>query len=228
MSGIEPTTSRDVAKRTLVELFVAYTLITVTVWSSGGTQRVLFYVSGGWILLTSLFPRSTRELAGFKLSALRRSWWIIATALVGGGVALAGASSIGTLHLPGRIEQLPMRLVGYVVWSFVQQFILQDYFLQRVRRLVTNTWVAVATAALLFTLAHLPNPLLTIGALLWGIISCALFVRYRDLYSLGIAHAVLGLCVAFTVPEALHHGMRVGAGYRTYHPSHASHSTQPE
>ena len=218
MPGTNQAAGRDFATRMLFELGVAYTLITVTVWTSGRSQRVLFYTSGGWILLTSLFPRHTRELIGLKPFGLRRSWWIIATALTFGSAAVVLAARLGTLHLPGRLEQLPMRIFGYVVWSFVQQFILQDYFLYRLRRLTANITFAVVATALLFALAHLPNLLLTTTALFWGITSCALFTRYRDIYSLGVAHALLGLCIAFTIPDAVHHGMRVGSGYATYHP----------
>jgi len=70
-----------------------------------------------------------------------------------------------------------MRMFWYVVWSFVQQFILQDYFLYRLRRLTANITFAVIATAFLFALAHLPNLLLTIAALFWGITSCALFTR---------------------------------------------------
>ena len=56
MPGTEQTTRGDLTTRTLLELLVAYTLILITVWTSGRTQRVLFYASGGWILLNSYFP----------------------------------------------------------------------------------------------------------------------------------------------------------------------------
>jgi membrane protease YdiL (CAAX protease family) len=228
MPSTEQIAKRHLTTRTLLELLVAYTLILITAWTSGRTQRFLFYASGGWILLNSIFPRRTRKLVGFRLSGLQHSWWIAATVLAAGGFAVAIAADVGTLQLPSRIEQLPVRIFGYVVWSFVQQYILQDYFLQRLRRLTAHTSIAVVTTGLLFALAHLPNPLLTIAALVWGVTSCALFMRYRDIYSLGVAHAVLGLCIAFTVPDAMHHGMRVGSGYMTYHARPASHSTQPE
>ena len=225
MPTTEQKASGSLTTRTLLELCVTYALILITIWTSGRTQRVLFYTTGGWILLSSLFPRQSRELGGLKPSGLQRSWWIIATALAAGGLAVAIAAHLGTLHLPSR---LPARIPGYVVWSFVQQYILQYYFLQRLRRLTAHTSLAVVTTGVLFALSHLPNPLLTIAALFWGVTSCALFVRYRDIYSLGVAHAVLGLCVAFTVPDAMHHGMRVGSGYKTYHGRPASHSTQPQ
>jgi len=49
------------------------------------------------------------------------------------------------------------------------------------------------------------------------VISCLLFRRYRNLYALGLAQGLLGLCFAVCVPDALNHHMRVGLGYLHYH-----------
>ena len=117
-------------------------------------------------------------------------------------------------------------LLGYIVWSFVQQFILQDYFLLRLRRLLPNARAAVVAAALLFSQAHLRSPLLTVAALFWGIVSCALFLRYRDLYSLGVVHTVFDLCILVTVPDSVHRQMRVGLVYLQYHT--ATYSGEPQ
>ena len=104
----------------------------------------------------------------------------------------------------------------------MQQFLLQSYFLPS----------AIAASASrqgdarhrggfhIFALAHLPNPVLTPITLVWGLIACVLFLRYRNASTpLGIAHGIMGLCVAVTVPNSLHHNMRVGLGYLRYHPS---------
>jgi hypothetical protein len=52
--------------------------------------------------------------------------------------------------------------------------------------------------------------------LVWGAISCLLFRRYHNLYALGLAQGLLGLCFAICVPDALHHHLRVGLGYLRY------------
>jgi membrane protease YdiL (CAAX protease family) len=88
----------------------------------------------------------------------------------------------------------------------------------RFTRLVRSRWLAVTLAALLFAIAHLPNPVLVVLTLVWGIVACILFLRYRNLYTLGIAHAVLGICIAITVPNHIQRHMRVGLGYLHYHP----------
>jgi len=74
----------------------------------------------------------------------------------------------------------------------------------------------VSLAGVLFAAAHLPNLWLTVATLAWGAISTALFLRYRNIYALGLAQGLLGLTFAVCVPEALSHHLRVGLGYLRY------------
>jgi hypothetical protein len=76
---------------------------------------------------------------------------------------------------------------------------------------------AVIVAATLFAIAHLPNAFLMVVTLVWGVTACALFLRYRNLYSLGVAHGIVGLCLAIAIPNAVHHQMRVGLSYFKWH-----------
>jgi membrane protease YdiL (CAAX protease family) len=118
---------------------------------------------------------------------------------------------------------------GYALWTFVQQFLLQGFFLPRLLRLLPGPKSAALAAAGLFALAHLPNPILTVVTLIWGFAACMLFVRYRNLYSLAIAHAVFGITIAITVPGPVIRNMRVGLGYLTYgHRHRPSPSFQPQ
>ena len=80
---------------------------------------------------------------------------------------------------------------------------------------------AALAAAAIFSLAHLPNPILSVITFVWGLAACLLFMRYRNLYTLVIAHAILGVTLAATVPGPVIHNMRVGLGYLTYSPHRA-------
>jgi membrane protease YdiL (CAAX protease family) len=73
-----------------------------------------------------------------------------------------------------------------------------------------------ACCAVLFSTAHLPNFALAVATLAWGIVSCTLFLRHRNLYALGLVHGILGLCVAISVPDVVTHHMMVGLGYLHY------------
>ena len=52
------------------------------------------------------------------------------------------------------------------------------------------------------------------------------FLHYRNLFTLGIAHAILGVCVAISVPATVQHNMRVGLGYLKYRPHGRHHLNQ--
>jgi hypothetical protein len=117
--------------------------------------------------------------------------------------------------------------IAYAVWSGVQQFLLQGFFLVRFLRLIPGSWQAALVAAALFASAHLPSPFLAPITLIWGFVACLLFLRYRNLYPLALAHAILGITIALTVPGTLDHNMRVGLGYLTYDPHHPHHRHLP-
>ena len=93
-------------------------------------------------------------------------------------------------------------------------------FLPRCLALLNGKVSAALLAGVLFSLAHLPNPILTPITLFWGFAACLLFLHYRNLYPLAIAHAILGVTIAITIPGPVDHNMRVGLGYLTYGHTH--------
>ena len=134
--------------------------------------------------------------------------------------AVLVARDLGTYHPLYSPPPFLVHVSGYVIWAFLQQFILQAYVLLRLLRMKLPQRWAVVVAAVMFMCAHIPNPVLIPLTLAWGLISCVLFLRYRNLYTLGLAHGILGICIAVTVPNAIQHHMRVGLGYMHYHPHH--------
>jgi membrane protease YdiL (CAAX protease family) len=104
---------------------------------------------------------------------------------------------------------------GYVIWAFLQEFILQSFFFHRCKQLYGGR-AAVWIAATLFALAHLPNAPLTVAALVGALFFCEMFRRYPSIYPLGTVHAMLGLTLAIIAPDRLLHHMRVGIGYLRY------------
>jgi hypothetical protein len=200
-----------------VEVFAAWGLIEATIWSSGKTQFKLFWFSALFILATTVAHRPRLRELGLSLSGLRSSLWVIpgAAALSSAAVLIAWAS--GTLHPLFGVIGTATHSGGYALWAVFQQFILQSYFFLRLEKLI-STRAAVLLSAGLFCLVHIPNPVLVAVCLIAGWLACEIFRRNRNIYTLGIAHAILGLTVAVTVPNDLHRHMRVGIGYYHYHP----------
>jgi hypothetical protein len=205
--------------RDLMELVVGYALILLVIWIPRPWQRWFYWAAIVWIL--AVVPGSFREWEmGLRVAGFRRSLWIFGAALIASGIAIAIAARLGTLHFPPSRGRLLLGFLSYGVWAFVQQFLLQDFFLLRLLRLTQSAIAAVTMAVGMFMVAHLPNPVLTPASLLWGAISCVVFLRYRNLYTLGMAHAVLGITIAITVPGPVVHNMRVGLGYMRYRAPH--------
>jgi hypothetical protein len=131
-------------------------------------------------------------------------------------LAVAAALHEHTLHPDPAFALYVKNFWGYAIWSFAQQLLLQGFFLTRLIRLLPSPRWAAFAAAGIFAVAHLPNPILTGLTIVWGTIACFLFLRYRNLFPLAMAHAILGICVAVTLPGPVIRNMRVGLGYLTY------------
>jgi hypothetical protein len=186
------------------------------IWTPSPSQRFLFWIAFAWILTTTLVYRPDANTLGLRLCGQRSSLWIMAGGLLFAGLLFGVAFELHTLHPLHGAGSLGSHMAGYLLWAFEQQFILQDYFLVRLLRIIPNQSAAVFAAAVLFSTAHLPGLLLTAGTLAWGVVSCTLFLRYRNLCALGFVHGILGLCVAISVPDAVTHHMMVGWGYLHY------------
>jgi hypothetical protein len=205
--------------RDSLELTICYGLVLSVIWTPNPAQRILFWIALAWILTTTLIDRADANTLGLRPSGLRCSLWITAWALLFASLFVVIALDLHTLHrLHHGAGSLASHVLGYLLWALEQQFILQDYFLLRLLRILPNQSTAVIAAAVLFSTAHLPGPLLTAASLSWGIVSSILFLRCRNLYALGLVHGILGLCVAISVPDAVTHHMMVGLGYLRYHP----------
>jgi len=210
-----------VSFRTVAELTIGFTAIMVVLWLPAREQNIFGPVAMlAPLALVLLCERPTLSRLGLGWRGLVCSLWILPAAAATAAGGLLVAYLLGTFH---DLYKPDLRHVGgYVLWTIYQQFLLQDYFMPRLTR-VLNTEAAIAFAALLFAMAHLPNVALTIATLLWGAASCALFRRYRSLVVLGIAQGLLGLTFAVCVPDIYLHHMRVGLGYWHYHPQVRSH-----
>ena len=206
------------AGRVLLELWVGYGLIVLVIWTSRPLQRYLYGAAVLWIALVTYLSFDSLRAMGLRVTGFHRSLWFVLAAVVAAAIGVMVALAKGTLHPPrGGLVRFIATFWGYCLWAFFQQFLMQDFMLLRLLRLLPVK-AAVTATAVLFALAHLPNPILTPLTLLWGLAACALFLRYRNLYVLAVVHAIFGVTLAITVPANTIHNMRVGLGYLTYHP----------
>jgi len=227
ISGGEVSKARS-RRRDFVELALAYGLILLVIWTPRPWQKLLWWVAAASVATIAGLSFDGLKAVGLRRTNFLRSLWVAGLALLAAAVAILVANRMHTLRMPGGIVPFIETYAAYAIWSFVQQFLLQGFFLLRLLRLLPGQKAAALAAAAIFAAAHLPSSILTPVTLLWGFAACLLFLRYRNLYTLAMAHAILGIAIAITVPGPLDHNMRVGLGYLTYgHTHHASHSAQP-
>lgn len=199
----------------LIETLIGFGLIMATVWTAKFEQRSFFWISAAWF-------------ACFAAVALRRCWRNItfppfnfSVVVIAGGIAvaggiIAGAARIGTLHRLFGMKDPVQHAAMYILWAVIQQLIQQKFFLDRFEQLTSRGALASFTAAALFAVAHIPNPVLVPVTFLGGWVLSEIYRRYRYVLPLGIAHGLVGIAVALSVPDGIQHHMRVGLGYLTY------------
>jgi hypothetical protein len=214
--------------RAILELALGYGLILLVLWTPRPWQRPLYILAAVVVAAILCFGFTTTQSMGLRTTNFLRSLWIVAVALAISTLSIALAAHFHTLHREHGPLAFFKRYWGYALWSFVQQLLLQDFFLRRLRLLLPSAGLAVFASAAIFSIAHLPSPVLTIVTFIMGLAACLLFLHYRNLYPLAIAHAILGITIAITLPNAILHNMRVGLGYLRYtqhHPqrSHSDH-----
>ncbi|KAA6458752.1 CPBP family intramembrane metalloprotease [Acidobacteria bacterium AB60] len=217
LRAADPSATGRLRSRAILDIVLAYGLILATIWSPRPFQQWIYLLAAAWIVVSTARSFPGWNALGFRTGGFWRSSWVIAAAILFAALATAAATRLHTLRQPVSGRSWIMTFGGYVVWSFAQQFLLQSYFLHRFRQLIPSQTKAALAAAGIFAAAHLPNPILVPVTLIWGLCACFVFLRHRNLYPLAVTHAILGICVAVTVPGPLIHNMRVGLGYVRYH-----------
>ena len=226
ISPVAAATQKRRAFWDILELLIGYSLVLIVIWTPRPLQHWLYFLALGWFILSISLTFESWKAMGCCFAGFWRSSWVVGLAVILAGVATYFASSYHTLHQPGTPEQWIRAFGGYAIWALMQQLLLQGYFLARTLRVIPSANLAALLTGSIFATAHLPNPILTPLTLIWGLTACLIFIRTRNVYPLAIAHAILGICVAVTVPATILHNMRVGIGYLRYQPTqiHLSHS----
>ena len=133
-------------------------------------------------------------------------------------VAVTGALTVGMLlsswHFPswkGAASTLPVTMV----WATAQQYGLLCVFYRRLHDLLGNVAGAVAGAAVLFAVFHLPNSFLMVVTLAAGAVACVLYRREPNVFVIGIAHTLISFSLYYSLPFSITAQLRVGPGYYT-------------
>jgi membrane protease YdiL (CAAX protease family) len=149
---------------------------------------------------------------GLDWRGMLRGSWLLAATLVLAAAILATAYFSGSLHRLWGLEHPWFAVGAYTCWAFIQEFMLQCFCARMLRALVSRV-TSLLLSGVVFSLAHLPNPSLTLVTFFAGIAFTAIYARKKNLYVVAVIHAVLGLTLAVSTPDAWFHGLRVGRDF---------------
>ena len=197
----------------LLQVALVFGLILVAVWTpQGRINSVVSLAAAGLVIVLAFHAHSPEELG------LARPFSGTLVTLAAGALLVFVIAATGSLtRTIGPPQPLPWyRAWQYAIWALLQQFILQSFMYLRLESVVGSRR-AVVTAAVLFSLAHIPSPWLVALSLMGALFFCEMFRRYRNIFPLGLVHAALGLTIAASLPDRWLHHMRVGLGYLRYH-----------
>jgi hypothetical protein len=162
-------------RREIVEIAVGYGLILLVVWAPRPWQKMLWWVAA--ISIAVIVARSFEGLKSMGLSTENffRSLWVVGLALLGTAVAVAIAAARHTLHVPGTPVLFVKSYAGYALWAFVQQFLLQCFFLPRFLRLFPNAETRGGCGGCRLCDGASAQPYSRAVTLLWGFAACLAF-----------------------------------------------------
>ena len=207
-----------------------FLLIQLAIWSSGIMKifswligvAPLAFVLNYWRQNPQTFKSLFRPAGNEKYYLLMFLTFLIffrAIALAG---ELWNPSFFAIPHLPLKILK---SFLFYLPWAFFQQLLLNGYFYNRLCGLTDaplenshglSRKNAVLISGILFSLMHIPNPVLLAIALIGGWLSAYFFQRTRNIYLLAVIHAILAVLTMYCLPEAWHHHLHIGPGFWNY------------
>lgn len=106
-----------------------------------------------------------------------------------------------------------LRYFSLPLWALFQQYALNGFINRRAQLAFGTGAKSVALVAIVFSLLHLPNPLLAILTLIGGLVWAVAYQRQPNLFALALSHALVSLTLALNISPDLLNSLRVGFKY---------------
>jgi hypothetical protein len=197
----------------MTALIVSYTWL----WQRSFPGAFLVCITGYFgigILGHRLRGESARSI-GLRLDnwlpAMRNASVVVVVAVSG---ALIAGAILDSWHFPDWdivLVTLPLSFL----WATAQQYGLLCVFYRRSQDLFGSATIAVASAAVLFAVFHLPNGFLMAVTFTAGAAACVLYRWQPNIIVIGIAHALISFTLYNALPGKITSNLRVGPKYYT-------------
>ncbi len=206
------TTASGERSGVLLRLLFPIVLLEAALWAPR-PLAVLCGICALWYVSWHLWEVAGKSAAlGLDLRGLLKAPVLLGATSMIAIALLAAAYYSGSLHRLWGLQNPWYAALGYVCWALIQEFMLQCFCFRMLRVLVSRVG-SLLLSGVVFSIAHLPNPSLTLLTFFAGIAFTFIYVRKRNLYVVALIHAILGLTLAVSAPDAWFHGLRVGRDF---------------
>jgi len=197
----------------MVEVAAFYSLAMFIIWAGDNFRPTILLAALIMVALcvgSNILHEDGRERIGFNSSQFLPCLGWAALVTIPVVVPLAFLAAKARFFWPWN---LAWSLAGYPLWGFAQQYTLLAFVNNRLEdalpgREALLPWIN----GFLFSMAHLPNPVLMFFTFVAGVAFTAIFRRHRHLIPLALAHAIVGVAISLAFAN-INGVMSVGPGY---------------
>jgi membrane protease YdiL (CAAX protease family) len=198
----------------LAEAFGVFGFVMLFIWKLLLFHPALAILVPAFTVATHAARRESVRWLGFAWKDFRTALSLLVWAGAPAGLFLAAGSLAGTVRrmTPG---EMALGFSAYVVWGVFQQYLLNGFLANRLAEFAggPRSRLVPLVAAALFSLVHLPNWFLMAVTFAGGYLSVRVYQRYRSLYVLGIAHALIAFALFLAVPDSVSGHFLIGPRY---------------
>ena len=192
----------------LLEPLGVFAMIVAYIWRWRFVHPLSWILILGLVLVSHALRRETPASIGFRVANLKTALRVLmptATLLALTLLAMGAIfHTIRSVTLTSALGSLAL----YCFWGLFQQYLLNGYFLNRFVKISRS--FAPLMAAISFSAIHTPNWFLIIVTFFAGFVCAKIYLKFRNLYVLGLAHGVIGFLLYFCVPDTISHHLYVG------------------
>ena len=199
----------------LLELGMVFLLVMGFIWFAKDSRQSVLILGLGLIFITQIIHNQS-PLEGLSGKHFAKSAKLVLPWLVVVLVAIFFLALVLYDSKAIRVGILIKSLRWYLPWALAQQYLLNSYFVTKLETsLVANGFnlkpnTLAIIVAVVFALIHLPNPFLCLVTLVGGFVFSRLYLKFRDIYSLTIAHAFTGGALIAFLPTSVTLGLAIG------------------
>jgi hypothetical protein len=201
--------------KALFEALGVFTMIMLYIWWVRLYSAWIAAPVLGFVISTHFTHGEGARWLGLGWKNFRAAVPVVMPWVGGVSLALLGAGILFRTVRQTTLRQAALSMVAYVVWGLFQQYMLNGYFVNRFAEFQGKPGgnFVPLTAAALFALAHLPNWFLMPVTFLGGYVCARVYLRYRSLYVLALAHGIVGFFLFLVVPDSVSAHFLVGPRY---------------